>query len=365
LLHASSSLDLRLTVLAGQWFLTSGIQERHGGVARYHHSDTGRNARVSTEITGYSVSALVFLYERTGDPAFLSAAIKAGRFLVNLAWNPSLETFPFEYAADLEAAPQALTYFFDCGIIARGLLQLARVTGDRSYSEIAERTGESMIRDFAAGSTWNPILALPDKSALPWTPQWSRSPGCYQLKSALAWHDLFLATSRGSFAESYSAALDEALATEAGFLPAETPDKTMDRLHAYCYFLEALVSAPERSQVRAVLADGIQRVSGYLRQIRPEFERSDVYAQLLRVRLLAAQTAGLALNESEAAEEAATIEQFQIEDPGSPHHGGFWFGRKHGSMMPFTNPVSTAFCLQAHCWWQDHLAGRLITQAVI
>ena len=47
---------------AGRWFLESGIQDDSGGVARYYRSDVGRNAGVSTEITGYAVSALVYLY---------------------------------------------------------------------------------------------------------------------------------------------------------------------------------------------------------------------------------------------------------------------------------------------------------------
>jgi hypothetical protein len=362
--QASSSIDPRVTGMAGHWFLHSGIQESHGGVARYHHFDTGRNARVSTEITGYAISTLVFLYERSGDRELLAAAIQAGRFLVDVAWSPSLKTFPFEYAANGDA-PLPLTYFFDCGIIVRGLLQLARVTGDSSYKHIAELTGESMIRDFAAGDTWHPILDLPGKYPLQWTQQWSRRPGCYQLKSALAWHDLHRITSNHRFADAYSAALHKALATEAEFLPAETPEKTMDRLHAYSYFLEALLSTAARSDVRTALAAGIRKVSSYLRDIRPVFERSDVYAQLLRIRLLAAQDASVPLNVEEAAEEAATIEQFQIDKPGSRHHGGFWFGRKQGQMTPFTNPVSTGFCLQAHAWWQDHLAGRPIAQAII
>ena len=242
---------------------------------------------------------------------------------------------------------------------------MARVTGDRSYTAIAELAGESMIRDFAAGDTWHPILNLPGKYPLQWREQWSRRPGCYQLKSALAWHELHQATGNDRFAEAYSAALAKALATEGEFLPADTREKTMDRLHAYTYFLEALLPAAERSGVRTALSGGIRKVSSYLREIRPDFERSDVNAQLLRVRLLAAQNEGVPLNEEEAAEEAAAIEQFQIDKPGSPHHGGFWFGRKRGIIMPFTNPVSTAFCLQAHAWWQDHLAGRPIVQAVI
>jgi hypothetical protein len=362
--HASFSLDPRLSTMAGHWFLNSGIQEPNGGVARYHHFDTGRNARVSTEITGYAVSALVFLYERTQQSELLEAAVRAGRFLLETAWSPSLKAFPFECAGNGDA-PQPLTYFFDCGIIVRGLLQLSRVSGDTAYQEVAALAGESMVRDFATADTWHPILELPGKYPLQWTSQWSRRPGCYQLKSALAWHELHQVTGNKAFEDAFNRALATAIATEAEFLPAETPEKTMDRLHAYSYFLEALMPAVDRGEVRTVLASGIRKVSGYLREIRPVFVRSDVYAQLLRVRLLADQLAGITLNEPEASDEAAAIEQFQIDDPGSKHHGGFWFGWKNGQPTPFTNPVSTAFCLQAHAWWQDRLAGRSINQAVI
>lgn len=348
--------------------LGSGIQEPNGGVARYHHSDTLRNARVSTEITGYAVSTFVFLHERTRNPEYLDAAIRAGQFLVGTAWSPSLKTFPFEHSRDGDA-PQPLTYFFDCGIIVRGLLSLWRATGSEEYLAIAILAGRSMARDFAAReadgtNTWHPILDLPGKYPLQWGSQWSRQPGCYQLKSALAWHELADATGDSQFARSYEAAVAKALATQESFLPAETPEKTMDRLHAYCYFLEGLQPAYSRADVRPVLANGISRVSRYLREIRSEFERSDVDAQLLRIRLMAFRSAGLPLNQEEATEEAAAIAEFQHESE-SADNGGFWFGRKAGSMMPFLNPVSTAFCLQAYEWWQDHQSGRSGAQAII
>jgi hypothetical protein len=362
--QAFSSLEPRLAQLAGRWFVLSGIQDPSGGVARYYHSDTGRNARTSTEITGYAISALLFLYERHQDKQFLEAAQRAGDFLIETAWSPSLRTFPFEHAISGDA-PQPLSYFFDCGIIVRGLLALWRVTGTPEYLDVAVKTGESMKVDFAAGDTWHPILELPGKHPLQWTAQWSRRPGCYQLKSALGWHDLHQLTGEEKFAKYYAAAAAKALATKDEFLPAETREKTMDRLHAYCYFLEALLAGSIAREARQIIAEGILRVSGYLREIRPDFERSDVYAQLLRVRLIASATLSLPLNESEAVEEASAIESFQVDQPGVSHHGGFWFGRKNGQMLPYINPVSTAFCMQAYEWWQDHLAGKPIQQAVI
>ncbi|HEY1497525.1 MAG TPA: hypothetical protein VGF49_23365, partial [Candidatus Solibacter sp.] len=64
----------------GEWFLRSGIQESNGGVARYYRTDVCRNLPVSTEITGYAVSALVYLHSVNKDPRFLERAITAARF---------------------------------------------------------------------------------------------------------------------------------------------------------------------------------------------------------------------------------------------------------------------------------------------
>ncbi len=38
--------------------------------------------------------------------------------------------------------------------------------------------------------------------------------------------------------------------------------------------------------------------------------------------------------------------------------GGFWFGKKDGEMLPFMNPVSTAFCAQALALWDQHCRGE-------
>ena len=71
----------------------------------------------------------------------------------------------------------------------------------------------------------------------------------------------------------------------------------MDRLHAYCYFLEGLLPVAERGEVRAALASGLARAAALYREIAPVFERSDVAAQLLRVRLIAHHLGAVPLDE--------------------------------------------------------------------
>ena len=344
---------------AGCWFLQSGIQEPEGGVARYYRGDVGQNARVSTEITGYAISSLVYLHGRTGDDRCLAGARKAGDFLIEHAWDNQAGVFPFEHSFN-GSLPDALAYFFDSGIIARGFLALWRATDDERYLNAAVKAGEAMGRHFRAKDAIHPILQLPSMEPLAYTPQWSRGPGCYQLKSAMAWFDLFSATGTSRFLEWYEEALQSALRSHVTFLPAETPEKTMDRLHAYSYFLEGAMPAAERAEVQSALRDGISRVAVYLREIASTFERSDVYAQLLRVRLFAEQLAGIPVEHADAEREARRIPEFQLAHHDVRYDGGYAFGRKGGAIIPHMNPVSTAFCSQALTMWSDYGAGKVL-----
>jgi len=338
---------------AAQWWLHSGIQLPSGGVARYYRSDLQRNHSVSTEITGYAVSTLVYLHSLTGDPQLLERARSAACFLVN-AWDSTISAIPFELD------PADATYYFDCGIIVRGLLAAWRATGAYQFRETAAAIGSGMLRDFsAADGGFHPILGLPAKTPAPRdADRWSRCPGCYQLKSAMAWYDLGEATGAIEFRSAYEDAVQFALRTCGSFLPGHSESaKVMDRLHAYAYFLEGLLPLATRPDCARALDHGIARVAEFLRQIAPEFERSDVYAQLLRIRIYA-DSAGVAPLDRAAAEwEAARLAEFQAESPDPRIAGGFYFGRRASDRMPYLNPVSTAFALQALALWDDFRHG--------
>ena len=332
----------------GCWFLHSGIQEPNGGVARYHRSDIGQNAPVSTEITGYAVSALAYLHSLTGNGGYLDAAVRAARYLTRDAWDSAIDTYPFE-----PGSPHA--YFFDIGIIVRGLFAAWRSTGQEEFRARARDAALSLAFDFLDDGVFHPVITLPDKQPLAYEPRWSRTPGCYQLKSALAW----LEVGDEQASRLFESVLAYSLVTHESFLPGDANrEKVMDRLHAYCYFLEALLAVADRDEVRGALASGIGRTADLLRVIGPEFERSDVCAQLLRVRLIAHHLGAVPLDEYAAAFEAERAASHQSDSPDPRLHNGFWFGRKGAKFLPFMNPVSTAFCMQALMLWEQHRAGK-------
>lgn len=343
---------------AGGWFLRSGIQDASGGVARYHLIAEKRNARVSTEITGYAVSAYLELFERTKKEAYLQAARRAGDLLCR-AWDEESAAMPFEWSRN-GAAPQRLSYFFDTGIIVRGLLRLWRQTGEDRYFRMALLGGESMERDFCNGQDAHPIVRLPDKTPVERDGRWSRSSGCYQLKAALGMLELAQETGERRFELRYEETLRRGLATHHRFL-SEAPDEhgVMDRLHAYCYFLEGLLPRAERPEVEDALRDGIARAAVALRRVRPGFERSDVNGQLLRVRLWADEAGAVKLEREAAEQEARWAAQYQMRSEEARLDGAFNFGRRGGVESNYANPVSTAFCVQALAMWEEYLNGGL------
>ena len=334
---------------AGQWLVRSGIQRPGGGVARYYRTDLRRNHPVSTEITGYALSALLHINE-------MDCALAAARFLCRRAWNG--QSMPFE----TEASPEGqFTYFFDCGIIVRGLLAAWRATREQEFLDVAAPLGESMAADFASRQgDYHPILKLPEKQPLERDAlRWSRSPGCYQLKSAMAWEELYEVTGNPRFRELYEQMLVDALRGYAAFLPGHSdPLKVVDRLHAFLYFLEGLLPRVDDRRCAAALCDGIRRVDGHLAATAPAFERSDVYAQLLRIRIFAHWAGVAPLDLPAARQEAAALAGFQAASTDPHIDGGFYFGRAAGAWLPYVNPVSTAFSLQALALWDQYQAAR-------
>lgn len=340
---------------AGHWFLHSGIQEPSGGFARFYRSEIRKNLPVSTEISGYAASALIFLYRSTKDEEYLDAARRTADFLVNRAWDESLQMFPYEYPSP-SGDSRHLSYFFDSGIIIRGLLAIWREIREDRLLDVAISAARGMSA-FWSGRDYHPIVTLPDQKPLPGTAQWSTAPGCYQAKSALAWWELANVTGEERLRQEYLDVIESGMQTCRGFLAgADDRLKIMDRLHAYCYFLEALSPLLGRLDCVETYDYVLTEAARFLRELAPEFVRSDVFAQVLRARVRASHAIPFDVNA--AREEAAALAGFQVRSDDARIDGGFLFGKRGGEMSPHVNPVSTTFAVQALEMWRAFEAGE-------
>ena len=304
---------------------------------------------VSTEISGYAASALMFLYRTTGEKKYLDGARRTADFLVERAWDDALQIFPYEHPSPTPES-RHLAYFFDCGIIIRGLLAVWRETHDDRLLDAAVRAAHGMS-GFWSGRDYHPILTLPDKEPLARDARWSASPGCYQAKSALAWWEVAAITGDEKLKRDYLDMIEAGIHSCGGFLAgADDRLKVMDRLHALLYFVEALSPLLDRSDCVETYRDVLEEAALRRRQLESEFARSDVYAQTLRARIRASHV--IPVDIVAAREEAAALETFQAES------GGFFFGLRAGVVSPHVNPVSTAFAIQALEMWRAFEAGE-------
>jgi hypothetical protein len=334
------------------WILNSGIQEHEGGVARYLRTDTGVIAQVSSEITAYFLSSLLFF--KYGESRH---ARNAARYLCETAWNAEHQVLLFERPAS--ERPPAV-YFFDSGIAGLALLEMWRSTGEGRFLNRAIDIGRSMAKDFVTLSgSFAPVLTLPLKTASQVQGWWSRSPGCYQLKAAVLWRRILEHASEPLFAGLYENALTRALADSKSFLSGIGADYIMDRLHAFLYFLEGLLPVATVGQYADQINDGIAQAAAHVAAASPRYARSDVYAQLLRLRLLSFSVAGVPLDRNAVDEEVRQLLTFQITATDPRLGGAFAFGAKLCRRLPFANPVSTIFAVQALSLWLDFQMGAL------
>ena len=135
------------------------------------------------------------------------------------------------------------------------------------------------------------------------------------------------------------------------------PLKVVDRLRPFLYFLEALLPCISDPAYAAAFCEGLRSVTHHLNQSAAQFERSDAYAQLLRVRIYGDWAQIVRLDRQVAEHEAATLASFQATSLDPRIDGGFYFGRREGNFLSCVNPVSTAFAAQALRLWQQHRTG--------
>ena len=112
-----------------------------------------KNVTISTEITGYAVSTFSYLHAITGDPSLIARR----RWDRLASWRRMRGTrtrIPFLLRLDRTRA-----YFFDVGIIVRGLL----ATGADEFCQRARDGALSLAFDFIGDGEFHPIIQLPDK----------------------------------------------------------------------------------------------------------------------------------------------------------------------------------------------------------
>jgi hypothetical protein len=238
----------------------------------------------------------------------------------------------------------------------RGLLHLWQATTDRLFLDRAERCGEALrARMSRVDGSFFPVFDLQSGEAHAGGSSWTTEAEVYQLKSALAFLELSEATGKREFEASTELTLQWSLKRHEGFVRGDDPAEIlMGRLHAYCCFLEGLLPAATDNIVAShALQHGVLRVENLMKEAAAQYQRCDVIAQLLRLRLYADRAGIMELDSLQAEAEAEAIEQFQHQSTDPRLDGGFAFARRAGRLTADANPSTTAFAIQSLAMWEQ------------
>ncbi|MBV9452557.1 MAG: hypothetical protein JOZ19_00320 [Rubrobacter sp.] len=358
----------RAITLAEQWLLQSGIQERqtslpmHGGVHAWYDLPKASFSFFYTEITGYAVTTLLYLYYLRSDPVYLERAKDAAEWLLTYAREPQTGVLRCRlHPTGWEQHACA----FDNGMCLNGLVNVFRCTGEKRYLTAALELGVWLVDTMQAPN--GSLLAKYDVSTkTPSSPggKWSHMSGSFLLKVAIGLLNLGDASGDIRYTEAARALCEWGATLQEPDGRFQTSPLGDTFLHPHCYAAEGLLVAgtmlrePRWLQAATEAVAWIspyQRVTGGFPAFFEEgkfvpVESAEMTAQVLRLWLL------LPHNERPALDaEAATyrIIADQVVDPQKEVRGGFvagdaWFHREpHDHTGQHVNSWVSMFCLQA------------------
>ena len=128
--------------LAGDWLLFAQSVNPDGGYAHSYSLHQGWE-RAYPETTGYIIPTLLRLGEFLNDERYRDSASRAGSWLLTMQRPDG--SFP-----DLDGRPQV----FDTGQIVEGLLELSATTHDPAYLTAASRAGDFLINCQDPDGSW-------------------------------------------------------------------------------------------------------------------------------------------------------------------------------------------------------------------
>ncbi len=362
-------------LLVSDWLLQSGIQNTdadpkfRGGVNAWYDLKKQTFPFIYSEITGYAVSAFLFIHHVLKGPIYLERAQLAANwllrsrdpkygFVVNRVYHPSEEKPYYD----------SWIFTFDQWMIIDGLCNLSGVTGDRSYLHGAQEIADRLIqKTFRHDNYMYPAVNLENGQVEAANDKWSRQPGSFHAKVLLGLNRLFNLTHdqkylTHAFRLAERACLDQ---KENGrFVTQINTGST--HLHPHCYTLEGILFfglSQNRQSLIEASKKGLewmlnsQHDDGTLYaffqgdQFLP-YERADILAQILR---LSAIMLGYFPEFQKFKPQLERLKKkmlsYQIKE--GPQKGGFLYGQEeNGIIHDHANAWVSLFALQA-LWLYD------------
>jgi hypothetical protein len=346
------------------WLLRSGIQSDQGYFYDWYELDTASPGRPYPEITGYGVSTLVWLYRLDRDEDLLERATVAARWLVAQALHPSYDmVFARGAARDAGLGLKPHLYAFDTGMAGAGLTRLGTITEEATWTGSIEGIVYALSTRLKRedGTLW-PLLD--PRSGRPVTTDgaWSCRFSGYQAKTVS-----FLSLDGRNGDALLGDVVRKTLEgqRDSGAFPSYADGRV--HLHPHFYAVEGLLVSRSVSGLppvddavvrgylyaeRLLAANGCLPTLAHDDDVDAAYERVDVLAQFLRLGCLLVSRGWLSRDRLDGILGGAASRLLDHQVEGTPHNGGFFFGRDaDGTVKRHANSWGSFFAGQALHWF--------------
>lgn len=358
---------------AKNWLLNSGIQDvssnpqTDGGFNAWFDTMTGEYPYLYSEITGYGITTLLYLYKQTKEEMLLDRAKMAADWLINVAMHKcgGVKTRDYKKQDDNEGMysfDSENIYAFDNGMVLYGLVSLYKLTGIDAYLDNAKKIAEFLLTMQRPDGLFFAFYNAKTGQMIDVTDKWSTQSGSYHCKIAMGLIDLYELTGDDRYLKSSIAVCDAALQLQKNdgrFVSFR--DNNGTHVHPHSYSAEGLLYAGVKLCNKKYISSAAKAVEWTLRNqlynggvpsmyIRDEAnvnERTDTLAQTLRLGVLVSQYG--CLLDDQMLERLLKLKErlvfFQNTD--GLHKGGFYFGFESGKKVAHINSWCSMFAMQA------------------
>lgn len=290
--------------LVKKWLLDSGIQSEKGGFYAWQDMEDESHSYLYSEITGYGITTLCFLYKITKEDIFLKKARSAARWILRFAFDNTGAVLTRDYIKETVehySFERGNIYSFDCAMVAFGMIRLYEITYEDEYIDCAEKIIKFLnSRMSGPDGLYYPVFDTKKNAAYEDPGKWSTQSGSFHCKLALCLCAFARIKKDERFIENAGRLIGSSLGNfyrEGRFITSVADNSS--HLHPYSYALEGMLyyaCKSGRDDYLDTVKEAFDWIAGYQQdkggfptivladgKIKVSYQRCDIQAQILRL----------------------------------------------------------------------------------
>ena len=366
------------------WLLNSGIQNLdkkskfYGSVNAWYDINKKKYSFVYSEIIGYFLTLMVYLYNLTNNKKFINRALLAASWLIKNA-QYSNGGFKCLFAIDKNIPhlyKKNLIYSFDNGVILNGLCSLYKVSKKKYLLNSATRCANWLVKNCTnSRNQIKPVFDILDNKFYDSDKDWSTTSGSYHTKVSIGLANFYTISKKKIYLEKALSICKKSLEYQdakgrfISFL-----HKGGTNAHPHCYSAEGLWSLGIYHKNKLFL-NASKKGLGWILSKRNKFgniprlyldgkcifhERADSIAQVLRLFFLHNNKSRTQKSNKMIINNLLKILfKYQITSKNKRTNGSFLWGKNsNGKVIFHSNSWVTFFSIQAFYLYKNILQNN-------